>query len=104
MQRMETLEFQNYLQSRAPLGEMDLERICSLATPKVLRRNEFMFHEGEVCRYKAFIVKGLLQTFSTSPDGSEHILQFSPEHTWIVDAESYDKQTPGEREARCCLV
>jgi CRP-like cAMP-binding protein len=27
-------------------------------------------------------------------DGSEHILQFSPENNWVVDGESYDYQTP----------
>jgi CRP-like cAMP-binding protein len=29
-----------------------------------------------------------------TPDGGEHILQFSPENTWTLDAESYDRQAP----------
>jgi CRP-like cAMP-binding protein len=91
---METLEFQNYLRVLTQLGEGDLERICSFAVPKVLRRNDFLCSEGEVCRHKAFISEGLLRTYSIGADGSEHILQFSVEHTWIVDAESYDKQVP----------
>lgn len=94
--QMETLIFQNYLRERTQLGNEELERIVSVAVTKVLRRHDLLLSEGEVCRYKAFIAKGLLRTFSISPDGGEHILQFSPECTWIVDAESYDKQRPSK--------
>lgn len=53
-----------------------------------------MLRQGEVCRHKIFIEKGLLRTFGLSSDGNEHILQFSPENTWTLDVESYDRQTP----------
>jgi CRP/FNR family transcriptional regulator, anaerobic regulatory protein len=96
MQRIGISEFQDYLRLRTQLSDSDLERVCSLAVPRVLRRNELLFSEGEVCRHKAYVAKGLLRTFSISPDGAEHILQFSPEQTWIVDAESYDKQIPSK--------
>lgn len=36
----------------------------------------------------------MLRMFSTSADGSEHILQFAPENGWTLDVESYDKQIP----------
>jgi CRP-like cAMP-binding protein len=47
-----------------------------------------------VCRHKIFIVKGLLRTYGTVADGSEHVLQFAPEDSWTLDVESYDKQVP----------
>jgi CRP-like cAMP-binding protein len=50
--------------------------------------------EGEICRHKIFTVKGILRTFGTTPDGGEHILQFSAEHSWTLDVESYDMQVP----------
>lgn len=87
-------EFHDYLRSRADLGDADLERISSRAVQMDLRRNQFLFSEGDVCRHKAFIVRGILRTFATRPDGSEHILQFSQECTWAIDAESYDNQIP----------
>jgi CRP-like cAMP-binding protein len=87
-------EFEIYLRARTQLDEVDLDRIRSLAMHKTLRRNEFLLREGEICRYKVFILKGLLRSFATSADGSEHILQFSPEHSWTLDVESYDKQEP----------
>lgn len=88
------IEFEKYLRAHTRLSNEGIEKAISLATLRTLQRNEFLLQEGQVCRYKTFVAKGLLRTFGTVADGSEHILYFSPEHTWIVDAESYDKQTP----------
>lgn len=87
-------EFEIYFRAHADLNEGDLDRIRSLAVPKALRRNEYLLREGEICRHKIFVTKGLLRTFATAADGSEHILQFSPEHSWTLDVESYDRQLP----------
>lgn len=88
------IEFQSYLQSHASFCEEDLKRISELAEPRTLHRNDFLLLEGDICRHKTFIAKGMVRVFGTRPDGSEHILLFSPEHTWTLDAESYDKQIP----------
>jgi CRP-like cAMP-binding protein len=87
-------EFELYLRARTDLSSADITHILSLATPRHLRRNEFLLREGEVCRYKIFVSKGILRTFGTAADGSEHILQFAPEHSWTLDVESYDRQQP----------
>lgn len=86
--------FKSYLFSHASFTDAELERICSVAMPKTLRRHDLVLLEGEVCKHKTFIVKGLLHTFATNTDGNESILQFSPENTWTLDAESYDRQIP----------
>src|SRR5579872_3357881 len=89
-------EFELYLRAHTHLDDGDIDRVISLAVPRTLRRNEFLLREGEICRHKTFIVKGLLRTFGTAADGSEHILQFSPELHWTLDAESYDHQRPAQ--------
>ena len=94
------IEFESYLRSHAKFSEDDLKRISSLAESRMLHRNDFLLLEGEICRHKTFIVKGMLRVFGTRADGSEHILLFSPEHTWTLDAESYDKQIP----SRCNIA
>ena len=86
--------FKSYLRLYTDLNDGDINHICTLAIIRKLRRNEFLLHEGEVCRWKTFITSGLLRNFGTTQDGSEHILQFSPENTWTLDVESYDKQVP----------
>jgi len=86
--------FENYLRQQTELSETDINHISSMATTSKLRRNEFLLREGEVCRHKTFIVSGLLRTFSITPDGNEHILLFSPENTWTLEVESYDREAP----------
>lgn len=85
---------ETYLRSGTGLSDEEIERVCAAARPRTLKRNELLLQEGQVCRHKIFIVKGLLRNFGIVADGSEHILQFSPEHSWTLDVESYDRQTP----------
>ena len=86
--------FKAYFKTHAGLSDAEIERIWAEGTPKRLQRNELLLHEGQVCRHKIFVVKGLLRTFGTAAGGSEHILQFAPENSWTLDVESYDHQKP----------
>ena len=86
--------FKQYLHLRTDLSDEQIQYIEGMAARRKLRRNEFLLREGEVCRYKVFIEKGILRNFGTTADGNEHILQFSPENTWTLDVESYDNQVP----------
>lgn len=86
--------FETYLHAQAGISNEEIGKILSLAIPRSLRRNEFLLQEGQVCRYKTFVGKGLMRIYGTVADGSEHILQFAPENTWVIDGESYDQQKP----------
>jgi CRP-like cAMP-binding protein len=86
--------FITYLRNNASLADAEIDRIISLSTTKTLSRNELLLKEGQICRHKGFILKGLLYTFGSDTGNSEHILQFSAEQNWILDAESYDQQLP----------
>lgn len=86
--------FEHYLKEHTGLTEELVQQISGLATAHSYRRNEFLLQQGDVCRHKVFICSGMLRTYSTGANGSEHILQFSPELTWTLDVESYDKGTP----------
>ncbi|MBS7563691.1 Crp/Fnr family transcriptional regulator [Mucilaginibacter sp. Bleaf8] len=87
-------EFETYLKTQANFTDDEVKQICSSAECKKLRRKEVLLREGDVCRYKIFVCKGLLRTYSTKPDGSEYIMGFAPEHRWTTDPESYHKQVP----------
>jgi CRP-like cAMP-binding protein len=87
---------ETYLRTHTSLSNEDIERIHSAAKPRALQRNELLLQQGQVCRHKTFIVKGLLRSFGTAADGSESILHFSPENSWTLDAESYHLLTPSQ--------
>jgi CRP/FNR family transcriptional regulator, anaerobic regulatory protein len=91
---MSVNEFESYLRTSGNLSNEEIERISSMATPISLQRNDLLLQEGQICRHKTFIIKGLLRVYGTSPDGGDAILQFNTEHTWTLDPESYDHQTP----------
>ncbi|MCP9750180.1 Crp/Fnr family transcriptional regulator [Ferruginibacter sp. HRS2-29] len=85
-------EFESYLRSQTTVTREELQLICSKAVERKLRRKEAILQEGEICRYKTFISSGILRTYRTREEGSEHILQFMPEDTWAVDPESYNEE------------
>ncbi|MGG7665695.1 Crp/Fnr family transcriptional regulator [Dyadobacter sp. BHUBP1] len=80
--------------SQSGLPGETIRHISGLATVRRLHKNEALLTAGEICRHKVFIASGLLRTYHIKPDGNEHILHFSPQHTWTLDVESYDKQAP----------
>ena len=87
-------EFEAYLRKQCDLPPEMIRRISDFAIKRTLRRNECVFNAGDICRHKVFVISGLLRTFNATADGSEHILQFSPENSWTLDVESYDKEVP----------
>lgn len=89
--------FDKYIQSQnITFSDQEISLINTAAIEKMVLRKEVLLRAGEVCRYKLFITKGFLRTYRTGLDGSEHVMQFSPELTWTTDGESYANRTPSE--------
>ena len=88
--------FEHYLHQHTQLSDEETRQILDLATTRKLKRNEALLTAGEVCRHKIFVANGILRNYAVKEDGSEHILQFSPESSWTLDVESYDSQQPAK--------
>jgi CRP-like cAMP-binding protein len=89
-------DFEAYITSQDSFTKDELKHMRSLSIVKKLRRRQFLLQEGEVCRYKTFVVKGLLKTYRLKDDGTEYIMRFAAENSWSVDHESYNNQTPSK--------
>ncbi len=89
-------EFETYIKEQASLSDDDIGLMRAKAIEKTLRRKEVLVHQGDVCRYKIFVTKGLLRAYTTREDGSEHIMHFSPENSWFTDPESFANATPSD--------
>lgn len=61
----------------------------TLFIPKKLRRRQYLLQEGEICKYTAFVEKGMLRTYTVDDKGMEHILQFAQEGWWMADLYSF---------------
>lgn len=67
--------------------ELDLTK--QFFIPKKLRKRQFLLQEGDICKYNAFVEKGILRSFTVDEKGSEHIVQFAFEGWWISDLASF---------------
>ncbi|SDH39972.1 Crp/Fnr family transcriptional regulator [Chitinophaga filiformis] len=86
--------FETYISAYGEFTKEELKYMRSLATVKKIRRRQLLLKEGEVCRHKIFVAKGMLRSYRLKDDGTEYILRFSPENTWIIVHDSYNNQIP----------
>ena len=88
--------FITYITQQVALSAEEIEMVRSVHVHRRIRKRQFLLHEGEVCRYSCFVVKGCLRAYRISNDGSEHILRFAVENWWINDNESYNTGKPAK--------
>jgi CRP-like cAMP-binding protein len=71
----------------------EIDFFTALLKLKSLAKGEFLLHEGDVCRYESFVIKGCLKTYYLDENGFEHIIDFSIEEWWADDLYSLLTQT-----------
>jgi CRP-like cAMP-binding protein len=69
--------------------EEEFNYFKTLFLPKKLRKRQYLLQEGDICKYQAFVEKGMLRSFTIDDKGAEHILQFASEGWWMADLSSY---------------
>ena len=80
---------QEKIAGKVQLTEEEMRTIKAAFLPKKIRKRQYLLQEGDVCKYQAFVVKGILRSYIIDEKGAEHILQFAPEGWWITDLYSY---------------
>src|SRR3954467_7566182 len=76
------------------ITDEEFEFVASGFTKKSLRKKQFLLQEGEICKSQAFVVKGIMRSFTIDEKGNEHILQFASEGWWMADLASYLNEIP----------
>ncbi len=77
------------LKEKVDFTEEDFSVIKKQLTPKKLRKKQYFLQEGDVCKFIAFVEKGLLRSYSIDEKGTERILQFALEGWLISDLFSF---------------
>jgi len=77
------------LEEKIKLTEEEKKLSHSFFIPKKLRKKQYLLQEGDVCKYVAFVEKGLLRSYTINDKGQEHINQFAFEGWWIADQFSF---------------
>ncbi len=89
------LLFQKF-DEKIELTKEEKELSGSFFIPKKMRKKQWLLQEGDVCKYVAFVEKGLLRSFTIDDKGHEHITQFAFEGWWIADQVSFLTGEPSE--------
>jgi CRP-like cAMP-binding protein len=76
------------------LTPQEAEYFISILHHKKVKKRQYLFHEGEICRYQFFVNKGCLRSYHTDDKGMEHVAQFAIEDWWISDMYSFLTSTP----------
>lgn len=67
------------------LSPSDIEKINQVVRHKVVKKGQFLVHEGIHEANTIFVNKGTLRTYIIGSNGIEHILSFSPKGWWAGD-------------------
>lgn len=63
----------------------ELEIFNSLLEYKTVPKKTILLHEGEMCNFEAFVIKGCVRKYYIDANGFEVILQFAIENSWVSD-------------------
>ena len=77
------------IKAKVDFSEEELVVIKKHLTPKKLRKKQYLLQEGDVCKFVAFVEKGVLRSYTIDEKGGEHIIQFALEGWLISDLYSF---------------
>lgn len=78
------------------LSDQESTDFCGLFQNKTLKKKTFLLREGEVCKFEAFVTKGLFRVYHIDANGFEQILYFGVENWWITDIDSFTNEKPSD--------
>ena len=82
------------LREKITLSDKEEQLFKTYITPKKLRRKQYLLQEGDVCKYTAFVEKGILRLYTIGEKGNEQIVQFALEGWFIADMFSFISGEP----------
>jgi len=77
-----------------PLSQEERNLIEGYLTTKKIRKRQYLLQEGDVCKVVAFVEKGAMRFYRVNEDGSEHIVLFALDGSFITDLYSFLTNEP----------
>src|SRR4051794_23598238 len=75
----------NKINTIVPISKEEFEYFKASFVPKRLKKRQYFLQEGDVCKYQAFVQKGIMRSYTIDEKGNEHVLQFASEGWWAAD-------------------
>lgn len=78
-------QINNSISRYVSFSEEELDIFNSLLEYNKVPKKTIMLHEGEMCNFEAFVIKGCIRKYFIDANGFEVILQFGIENAWVSD-------------------
>jgi hypothetical protein len=82
----------SHIENKVDITDEQKKQVQSFFTLKKLRKKQYLFQEGDLCKSLSFVSKGLLKSYFLDEKGNEHINMFAFEGWWISDFNSFINQ------------
>lgn len=89
-----------HLEKYVSLTSEEFEVFGALLRLTTLKKDEFLLHSGDVCKFETFVTKGCLKSFYEDENGFQHIQDFLIEGWWAEDLYSFFTKTPSHSSIR----
>jgi CRP-like cAMP-binding protein len=94
---MENLDLlYKHLSLKVDIGEDDFNKFVTLTKTVQLKKGDFFLREGRVARYQAFLLRGVLASYSIDEKGEKHVIQIAIEGHWTSDLLSFLTREPSK--------
>jgi CRP-like cAMP-binding protein len=90
------LIFREHLAHSNDFSSEELDLILSKMEHKRVPKKTHLLSIGEICDFEAFVLKGIGISYFIHENGSKVILSFASESWWLIDIESFHRQTPSK--------
>lgn len=77
---------------KTKISEKEMEILMGLTQKISLQKNEFFVLEGSTAKQLAFVISGILYSYSTNDKGDKHVIQIATQDHWISDPYSFYTQ------------
>ena len=94
-------ELRDHIRQSISLTDDEFTLAIGYFTPKKFRKHQIVIHEGEYVHHEYFVVKGLMRSSHSNPDGKEHIIQFAMENCWITDPQAFHHRSKAKLNVDC---
>jgi CRP/FNR family transcriptional regulator, anaerobic regulatory protein len=86
-------QFHDFITQLLPDSGIDFHKVDLQLKKQTIEKDEYLFSEGEICKFAGFILKGCFRVFLLK-DGKEITVDFFLENRPIADYESYFRKRP----------
>lgn len=84
--------FKAHLEKFITISEDEFESISSYFHMADIKKKQNLMVEGEISKFKYFVVQGCLRKFFINEKGVEQTTEFAIENWWLADNEAFEKQ------------